>query len=244
MRHLSILIVEDNNVLAKQMEATLFERGYTASIVSRGEDAIIHMIKNPADLIIMDIHLKGELDGIETAKNILKQYNLPIIYITDNESDEYFDRAKLTLPKNYLPKPFTILQMIRAVDLIFFSDEKKLEDNDGLLRSICDRFVFICKNAGCYQKITIDDISVIQALGSYSLIYADALEYPIKVSINSNVLYQKINSPLIKKVHKSYYVNLTKVALIETNLLFVSTLKIPIGNNYKEILEYYQFLKR
>lgn len=244
MSPLSILIVEDNNVLAKQMETSLSERGYSVFVVSYGEDAIIQVTQYPPDLIIMDIQLKGKLDGIETAKNIFKLRELPIIYITENESEEYFNRAKLTLPKSYLPKPFTMLQMIRAVDLIFFSNEKKIEENDGILSSICNRSIFICKKAGYYQKIVVEDISVIHAQGSSSLVYTESLENPITISLSSNILFQKINSPTLKKVHRSYYVNLAKVDAIEANLLRISTLKVPVGNNYKAILDYFRFIKR
>lgn len=246
MQSLNILIVEDNNVLAEQMGFYLREKGYYVSdIVHAGEKAIMSITRNPPDLVIMDIKLEGKLDGIDTALQITKDYELPVIYITEHDDEDIFKRAKLTFPSNYLTKPFTMLQLERAVDIAFVEEESEVKSGNAFLSSICNKFVFICKNAGSYHKVMIEDILIIQALGSSSIVYIDALKDPIKVSMSSNILYQKLNSPIIKRVHRSYFVNLTKIEILEKSSIIIGNIKIPISKEYNDSLhKIFRILKR
>ena len=102
-----ILIVEDEKIIAQDLKMTLNNFGYDVpAIASSGEDAIIKTAEIIPDLILMDIMLAGELNGIETAKQILGKHSIPLIYISAYADENTILAAKETKPFGYLVKPF------------------------------------------------------------------------------------------------------------------------------------------
>ena len=102
-----ILIVEDEMIIAANISLQLNEFGYEVTgILSRGEDALVQVKEDTPDIVLLDIQLKGELDGIETARIMQEQYNIPIIYLTANADEANFNRAKETHPYAFISKPF------------------------------------------------------------------------------------------------------------------------------------------
>ena len=90
-----ILIVEDEMVIAANISLQLSELGYEITgILPQGDEAISHIQINRPDIILLDIRLKGDLDGIETAQAIHKIHPIPIIYLTANADEAHFNRAK------------------------------------------------------------------------------------------------------------------------------------------------------
>lgn len=102
-----ILLVEDEWVVAEQISSNLKQFGYdVCSTVSTGDDAIRMVETERPNLILMDIVLKGKIDGIEAAEQIALQSDIPVIYLTSYTKPEYIERAKQTKPFGYLVKPF------------------------------------------------------------------------------------------------------------------------------------------
>ena len=105
--HHKILIVEDEKIIAKDLELRLIKMEYTVvSSVSTGKEAIGIVKSQEVDLILMDIMIDGDIDGIETAELIQQFSDVPIIYLTAYADDKTFERAKLSMPFGYLLKPF------------------------------------------------------------------------------------------------------------------------------------------
>jgi len=102
-----IMVVEDEWVVADQLCRSLEDLGYRiCSTASAGDEAIRKVEADSPDLILMDIVLKGKMDGIEAADRINSQFNIPMIYLTAYTNQEYIERAKQTKPFSYLVKPF------------------------------------------------------------------------------------------------------------------------------------------
>jgi len=102
-----ILVVEDNAVIAENIKMALTDLGYSVpSLVSSGEKAIERAGVVSPDLILMDIHLAGEIDGVEAADHIKASTDIPVIYLTAYADEELLARAKTTEPYGYLLKPF------------------------------------------------------------------------------------------------------------------------------------------
>jgi len=113
-----ILIVEDEMIIGANISLQLSKLGYEVTgIVSRGEEALEHVKQNRPDIVLMDIQLKGEMDGIDTVKKIHQNTDLPVIYLTANADDENFDRAKSTNPYAFISKPFKKLDLQHAIEL-------------------------------------------------------------------------------------------------------------------------------
>ena len=93
-------IVEDEMIIAAKISMQLTSSlGYEVTgILQRGEDAIQHVTENKVDIALLDINLKGNIDGIETAKQIQQHSDIPIIYLTANADEATFNRAKTTKP--------------------------------------------------------------------------------------------------------------------------------------------------
>jgi two-component system cell cycle sensor histidine kinase/response regulator CckA len=102
-----ILIVEDERIAAEDIKNSLQNLGYDVTgVVSSGEEAIKKAVEKKPDLVLMDIKLKGELDGIDTADKIRSLLNVPIVYLTAHADVKTLERAKITEPFGYIIKPF------------------------------------------------------------------------------------------------------------------------------------------
>ncbi len=124
MTDTKILIVEDEVIVAINIEKRLQNSGYRVTgIASSSEQALEKVELEKPDLVLMDIKLKGELDGIDTADLIRKKHNLPIIYLTSYTDEETFQRAKLTEPFGYLIKPFEIRELHRTIEMALYKDK-------------------------------------------------------------------------------------------------------------------------
>lgn len=103
----NILIVEDENIIAKDIQFMLENLGYKISgVVSSGEDSIKKASNMLPDLILMDIKLKGKIDGVSAANEIYKSLRIPIVYLTAYSGNATMDRAKETMHFGFISKPF------------------------------------------------------------------------------------------------------------------------------------------
>ena len=103
-----ILIVEDDMIIAANISLQLSNLGYEVTgIETKGEEAVHHALETKPDLILMDIHLKGKSTGIDAAHEIHRILDIPIIFLTANEDDATFQKAKETHPFAFISKPFS-----------------------------------------------------------------------------------------------------------------------------------------
>lgn len=115
----NILIVEDESIVALDIKDKLERLGYTVlAIVSSGEEAIEEVKKATPDLVLMDIVLKGEIDGIETARRIRDDFDTPIIYLTAHSDERTLKRAEITGHFSYIIKPFADEDLQNAIETI------------------------------------------------------------------------------------------------------------------------------
>jgi len=103
----SVLIVEDDLIIASHISSVITESDYNvAEILTKGESALGYLSKNTVDIILLDINLAGELNGIDTAKQIMNKYGTPVIFLTGNDDKTTFDEAKEAYPFGFITKPF------------------------------------------------------------------------------------------------------------------------------------------
>jgi len=123
-----ILIAEDETIIAIDIKSTLQKLGYLVpEIATSGEKVIEYLKKERPDLILMDISLAGELDGIETAEIISRKYDLPIVYLTALTNSETLKRARLTEPFGYLLKPFDERNLHSTIEMALYKHKVDLE---------------------------------------------------------------------------------------------------------------------
>ena len=140
MADVKILLVEDESIEAMDIQRTLESFGYNVPYVaSKGEEAVSKALEIRPDIILMDIILKGEMDGIETA-NEIKALNIPIIYLTAHSEEPTIERAKLTGPYGYIIKPYEANELKYAIELALYKNkmEKGLKASEEKYHSILD----------------------------------------------------------------------------------------------------------
>jgi two-component system cell cycle sensor histidine kinase/response regulator CckA len=131
-----ILVVEDENLIAMEIQDRLKALGYSVpAITNSGEEAIKLVPQINPDLILMDIMLDGLLDGIETAKSIYNQYDIPIVFLTAYSDDETLERAKRSSPYGYLIKPLEEREIYTTIEIALYKHtiEKRLKERERWL---------------------------------------------------------------------------------------------------------------
>jgi PAS domain S-box-containing protein len=132
----TILVVEDEKIIAKGIEKRLKGLGYAvAASASTGEEAIQKAVQHRPDLILMDIHLGGGMDGVETARLIRSQMDVPVVYLTAHSDIATLQRAKLTAPFGYVLKPYEDKDLQTAIEIGLYKHqmEQQLRDHEQWL---------------------------------------------------------------------------------------------------------------
>lgn len=123
-----ILIVEDDDFISTHMQKVLQKYGFDiAGKYTSGQDAIRALVTEDVDLILMDVIIAGQLDGIETAKIIINQYNIPVIFLTAMESPEFVERIKYSNAYGYILKPFNDRELCVSVDMAIQKHELEIK---------------------------------------------------------------------------------------------------------------------
>ncbi len=128
-----ILVVEDETIIAEDIRMTLMDYGYEVTgVATSGEEAIEKASETKPDLIIMDIMLAGEINGIEAADEIYHRLGIPVVYLTAYSDEKTLQNAKFTEPIAYLLKPFEEKELHATIQTVFyrFLQNKELVEED------------------------------------------------------------------------------------------------------------------
>jgi PAS domain S-box-containing protein len=153
MSKASILIVEDSFIVAKHLQQTLEGEGYNVlGAESSGEAALKSIEKKFPDLVLMDIMLTGQLDGVETSRIVKTRHNIPVIYITALSDKETIQRAKITEPFGFITKPFEDRELFTTIEIALYkhSIDTRLKQSEekyfSTVKSIGDGVILIDSN--------------------------------------------------------------------------------------------------
>ncbi len=246
---IKILVVEDEMIIGAKISLHLTTLGYeVTAILPRGEEAIRHVEDNAPDIILMDINLKGQLDGIETATIIQKFAEIPIIYLTANTDDGTFNRAKPTRPYAFISKPFKQLDVQRAIELTISrmaeNQTGKIEvhetptlplpdfDDSNATFIMSDR-IFV-KHKEKMVKVFIEDILHIEADRNYSKISTKNKEYLLGTTLK--IMEDKLPKPQFVRVHRSFLVNVKQIDEVSENHVIINQKAIPLSISMRDDL--------
>ncbi len=133
-RKYSILVVEDEPLIAEDIAGYLLESGFeVAAIANSAQEAIDQLERNIPDALLLDINLGEGMDGIELAGIIRKKLNIPFVFLTSHADKTTLDRAKLTIPAGYLLKPFDGNDLMTSLEIAIFTHLKNGEKNSDEL---------------------------------------------------------------------------------------------------------------
>jgi len=130
MANANVLVVEDENIVARDILAMLKGLGYgVAAVAASGEEAIEKATSRQPDVVLMDIVLKGRIDGVQAAQHIRDHLHIPVIYLTAYADEDTLQRAKVTEPFGYILKPFEERELHIAIELALY--RHKMENGDN-----------------------------------------------------------------------------------------------------------------
>jgi DNA-binding LytR/AlgR family response regulator len=243
MSKTSILIVEDESIVAKDIQMSLRKLGYNVvAICSNGEDAIRAAEEYMPELVLMDIMLKGNMSGIEAAEQIRSRFTIPIIYLTAYADESTLSKAKITEPYGYIIKPFKEIDLRTSIEMALYKHQKEsdVRKERDFLYSIVENkestdIIFVKSNSRLV-KVRTKDIYFIEALKDYVVINTSNARYTIHSTMKD--IEKKLSPNEFVRVHRSFIVRIDKIVSIESpNLMLEDEKKpIPIGGSYKDEL--------
>ncbi|NOT37241.1 MAG: response regulator [Saprospiraceae bacterium] len=240
MESIQVLIVEDELIIAADIQARLNDMGYiTLGPIRSGEKVLEFLMKESLpDIIIMDIMLEGKLDGIETAKQIGLAHKIPIIFLTGNEDELTFTRAKTVDPQAFLSKPFKSTDLQHAIELAIKNSSEGFspttdsmsEENTYLLS---DRVFIKMKNK--MIRLFLNEILWVEADDYYCKIHTKDKE--ILVGETLKKFYKVLSDmPQWMRIHRSYIVNLNHIEEIDISHVLINNVKVPINKASRDEL--------
>lgn len=226
---IQVLIVEDESIIADEIKDCLEENDFTVTdIVSTSETAIRSIEQQTPDVILMDISIKGKLNGIELAREILSKRKIPLIFLTSHTDKQIVRDAQSVHPDAFLVKPFNETELPVAIELAFTQHNQQLL-KELSTRVILNDAVFI-KNNKKYQKVNVSDILYIQADGAYSRIHTSMGEFVM--SFNLSQFHSDFNNRFFIRIHRSYIINLKSVSGFDNDNVYIDKISIPISKQY------------
>lgn len=217
-----ILIVDDEVLIAEFLKDELISLGYNHIDLAHNRKQALDAIERfKPQLVLLDIRMKNEREGIEIAEEINKLFKIPFIFITAHSDKEIVQQALSTKPAGYITKPFKQIDVYAAVHLVESGSEKNHE-----------KFL-VFKDGYADVKISIDDILYAQSNDNYINIYTTQKRYTVRNTLE----WFKENTPeeLFHRTHRSYIVNITKINKSTSKSVFINDIEIPVsrGNQIK-----------
>jgi len=165
MEKSTIFIVEDEAIVANDIKETLISLGYTAAgIAKSGELAMEKIKQSHPDLVLMDIHLAGAMDGVETAGKVHALYDIPVIYLTAYADKLLLERAKVTEPYGYILKPYDERELHSVIEMALYKHriEHEIKKRDSILFAVSSAVEWLLRVSRPESPVlsTVSDFSV------------------------------------------------------------------------------------
>lgn len=234
MTTFNILLVEDNLSFALEIEMLIKELGYGfAGQVDNAQDAVIAINQHTPDVVLMDIGIKGQTNGIQLASSLEKK-NIPFIFITQSRDRTTYNNAQSLKPIAYLVKPFDLMTLQSTLEQTRRALEQDQKNSEAEGEN--DQESFYIRNNNVLNRIKYSEIFWIKSDGNYCNIHTEKKKFVTKVSLVS--MMKKLEKLEFIRVHKQYIVPVQRIENINlfNNLLYIGDKMIPIGRSYKASL--------
>jgi DNA-binding LytR/AlgR family response regulator len=245
---IKILIVEDNVIIADDMQSMLEEIGYEiVDNVIVYEQAIEVLKSKQVDLVLIDIILASDKTGIDLGKHIRENYDIPFIFVTSNSDRATVENAKTVKPNGYLVKPFEQQDLYTSIEIalsnFIYGKESatkdtnagnaQSEDNVAMSNSILKDSIFV-KKQHLYYRIQFGDIHFIKADNIYLEVNTVDKKFLVRSPLKDYL--EKLPKNKFYRAHKSYIVNVDHIDAINSKDIMINNTLIPISKDFKEFI--------
>lgn len=231
MATIKIGVVEDEMVIAASIVSTLKKLNYEVTKPASGYTAALSMIEEEQpDLLLLDINLGGQKDGIDVATFVRLKHNLPIIFLTANSDMATVQRAKEVKPNAYLVKPFSKDDLYTAIEIAisnYYANGEKTTIKDTI----------ILKSGYDYINVKLSEIVYLESNDNYVSIQLVS-DKPLIIRSTLSEMGDKLPSSNFTRINRSIIINHSFIKKIETEFVTVADFKFAItAKSKQELLE-------
>jgi DNA-binding LytR/AlgR family response regulator len=240
---IKILVVEDEIILAEDIALRLRNMNYDVVGIAASAQQAKNILSSSleVDIIIMDIMIKGDEDGIELAAIVCRKYKLPFIFLTSHSDNAILERARQVNPYAYLLKPFNDKQISIAIELALVNFSRQSSETDLLknhqfaetentVLKIKDS-LFLKKN-NRFERVLLNEIQFLEADSNYTTIYTQNGKFVYTAVLKQ--LESRLPKDRFLRVHRSFIVNIQAVQAYQGNVLYIESHKILVSKSHKE----------
>tara|TARA_B110000285_G_scaffold145405_1_gene162351 strand:- start:2416 stop:3165 length:750 start_codon:yes stop_codon:yes gene_type:complete len=240
---INILVTEDESIVRKDIERCLGNLGYNViASADNGEDAISLAMKHKPDLALMDIMIKGDMNGIAAAEEIKRNMDIPVVFLTAYADESTLNEAKMAEPHGYILKPFKDVDIQTAIEMALHKHgkEREIKQETEFLRSLQehkeDSDVIFVKNRSRLVRVKNEDLLFVEALKDYVVVHTRTESYTIH-STMKDVETKLVGNDFLR-VHRSFIVNIDAIESIKYAMISIEGMdkEIPVGGSYKDSL--------
>ncbi len=223
MSSISILIVEDEPLVADDIAMILENNGYeVAGIADNSEEAMEILQDQSPKLALLDINIEGNQDGIEFAKTL----NIPFIFLTSYYDRRTLDRAKRVNPSGYIVKPFSEKDLIANVEMAVYRKTSSSVTESGNPEK------FFVKKDQEMISLLASEIVFVEAFDNYATVYTENDKYLISHTLKS--VEEKLIPMGFYRIHRSFLINFSLIDSISEGYVFLKGHRVQIGKSYKK----------
>ena len=233
-----VLVAEDEMIISAKISMYLEEFGYeVAATLTRGEQVVELCRREPPDILLLDINLKGELDGIGAALEVQKTQSIPLIYLTANSDQATFVRARAARPFAFVTKPFQKAELERALAIVCDhlptakgnTDVSEVDRSDQILS---DRIFLRDKDR--MVKVMLDEILFVKAERAYCRVYTSAQRFTLSIALGH--LEAQLPDAEFIRIHRSHLINVRHVSACSETQVQIGDYEVPLSRGYRERL--------
>jgi DNA-binding LytR/AlgR family response regulator len=230
VKKVKIGIVEDEMIIASVIQDCLKKLNYeVVEPVISFNDAIEMLYTEQPDMVLIDIRISGNKDGIELAEYIRENYSIPFIYLTANSDKETLTRAKKTNPNAYLLKPFTQSDLYTAIEIGLNNFEMQKTMNSKVQTSI------VIKDGYDLINISFSEIVFLSSADNYVKFYLKNGKSILSRSTISEMI-SRLPQNLFCQISRSSIINMNFISKVEKNNVLVNDIPLPITSTYRQKL--------
>ena len=225
----TVLIVEDEFIIAEDVSDTLIELGYVVVGSARDYNEAIDILNTKnVNIVLVDINLNDEKDGIDLGGKIRESYNLPFIFVTSHADKATVERAKHLKPNGYLVKPFNKQDLFTSIEIALANFSGT--NTNSIEKNTID-FVYI-KDSNAFIKLFFSDILFVKSDGNYVSIKTKNKAYLIRKTLKE--FSAELPSESFFQIHKSYIINTSYIDSVNSTNVIINSNELPIGREFKE----------